>query len=151
MDASIHPAPCRFPDRACACLPEKAALMASTQVGDFITFAEEVRRYEVMARSERYLVCTKPFAARRTVVYTIIDLLERVRGTENLVFGAGAETKEQCEEMLARLEGRCPDTGFTTEVSHRNRVPLRVTKVFAPRAEAAWARVAPTSPFPDGA
>lgn len=126
-------------------------LLLDAAVGDFVTFADEVRRYEIMARSGRYLVCNKPFAACHTVLYTVIDLLEQVRGTENLAFGHGAETKEQCEAMLARLEGRCPDASFTTEVSHRNRVPLRVTKIFAPRAKAAWARAAPTSPFPDGA
>lgn len=32
----------------------------------------------------------------------------------------GAETKEQCEEMLERL------TQGETEVSHRNRVPLDI-------------------------
>ena len=126
-----HQKPCKFPEKACRCQPREAVaeMLRSAKVGDFITFAEEKRRYTIMARGERYLVCNKPFAALHTVLYTVVDLEEQVRGTENLIFGCGAETKEQCEEMLARLEGRDSDLGFTTEVSHRNRVPLRVVRV----------------------
>lgn len=54
----------------------------------------------------------------------MVDLDEQVRGTENLIFGMGAETREQCEDMLARLTGTDPD--IETELSARNRVPLRV-------------------------
>ena len=100
-----------------------------------LTFVEEKHPYKVRAAGERYLVCTKPFNLRRTVLYTVVDLVERVRGTENLVFGSGAETDEQCAEMLRRLEGKCADTGFTTEVSHRNRVPLNIMRVEAPNVK----------------
>ena len=99
--------------------------LSDVKVGDFLTFEEERLKYEVQARSARYLVCTKPFNPKRTVLYTVVDLADGVRGTENLVFGAGAETREQCEEMIARLEGR-GQTEFATEVSYRNRIPLRV-------------------------
>lgn len=85
-----------------------------------IKFAEEKRPYTIQAMGKRYLVCTKPFNPKRTVLYTVVDLDEQIRGTENLVFGLGAETKEQCEEMLRRLESG------ETEVSHRNRIPLRI-------------------------
>jgi hypothetical protein len=41
---------------------------------------------------------------------------------ENLVFGMGAETREECEEMLERLtQGR-------SDISHRNRVELNIEK-----------------------
>lgn len=93
------------------------------QVGDKIRFVEERRSYTVRARSDRYLVCTKPFPLHKTVLYTIVDFQEQVRGTENLVFGLGAETEEQCAEMIERLEGRSDDV--QTEVSHRNRVLLK--------------------------
>lgn len=94
-----------------------------------IWFEGEKQGYTVRARSERYLVCTKPFNARRTVIYTIVDLEENVRGTENLIFGAGQETDEQCAETINRLEGRDTDLGWATEVSRRNRVLLKITKV----------------------
>jgi hypothetical protein len=97
-------------------------------VGDRIWFDEEVRPYTIQARSLRFLVCTKPFAARHTVIYTVVDLLTLVRGTENLVFGFGAETREKCEEMLARLEGTAFGDGYRTEVSHRNRIALKICR-----------------------
>ena len=87
-------------------------------VGTKIKFKGEKQKYTVQASNGVYAVCTKPFNAKKTVLYTIISHLENVRGTENLIFGMGAETKEQCEEMLERL------TQGETEVSHRNRVPL---------------------------
>jgi hypothetical protein len=105
--------------------------MSETErVGDLtvdgrVWFAEEKLPYTVQARSRRFLVCSKPFAARRTVLYCIIDLEECVRGPENLIFGMGAETREQCEEMLDRLE-REEDP---TEVSERRCIPLKVRRV----------------------
>lgn len=106
--------------------------IAEAVPGSRIWFEGERMPYTVQARSERYLVCTKPFAPRKTVIYTVVDLKEKVRGTENLVFCAGFETKELCEEAIERLTGKCKDTGFQTEVSHRNRVPLTVVKFKQP-------------------
>lgn len=103
--------------------------LAQAKVDDRVRFAGERRAYTIQARGERYLVCTKPFALRNAVIYTVVDLRHRVRGTEDLAFGLGAGTREECEDMLARLEGRDPHIGFTTEVSHRNRVNLEVTAV----------------------
>lgn len=88
------------------------------KVGAKIRFAEEKQAYTVQATDGRFAVCTKPFNARRTVLYTIIDLKEKVRGTENLVFSFGFETRQKCEEALARLHAG------ETAVSHRNRIPL---------------------------
>ena len=100
-----------------------AKKLANAQVDSKVWLFGEKRPYTVMARSERYMVCTKPFAARHTVLYTVIDLKEEVRGTENLIFCAGAETQALCWEMIGRL-------GTKTRVSSRNRVPLRVNKVY---------------------
>lgn len=120
--------------------------------GTRIYFEEEKQPYRVRARSGRYLVCTKPFNPKKTVLYTIIDLDEVVRGPENLVFGLGAETDEQCWEMVNRLHGierpmdekdlkklRKALPGFQpgppiqTEISHRHRIPLRVARVVPPK------------------
>lgn len=90
--------------------------------GDKIWFPGERRPYKVRACDDRYAICTKPFNPKRTVLYTIIDLYEQVRGTENLIFCMGFETDEQCEEALCRLI-----TG-ESEVSHRNRVELHILK-----------------------
>jgi hypothetical protein len=108
--------------------------LTTAPVGTKIKFDAEKQAYTLQARSDRYLVCTKPFNARRTVIYTVVDLVEKVRGTENLVFCAGFETRPQCEEAIERLEGRSGP--FRTEVSHRNRRVLRVDRVTTPKENA---------------
>lgn len=90
------------------------------KVDDKIKFRCEKQRYTVQACNDRFAVCTKPFNCRKTVLYSVIDFERQIRGTENLVFGMGAETREQCEEMLARL------TAGESEVSHRNRINLDI-------------------------
>ncbi len=96
------------------------------QVGDTIKFKNEKQKYTIQACNNRFLICTKPMNAQKTVLYTIVDLEKDIRGTENLIFGMGAETREQCEEMLQRLMGECKDTDFVTEVSYRNRIELNL-------------------------
>ena len=86
--------------------------------GAKIKFAEEKRPYIIRDIGKRYAVCTKPFNLKNTVLYTIIDIEKKIRGTENLIFGFGAETDDQCREMLLRLESG------ETEISHRNWIPL---------------------------
>ena len=99
------------------------------KVDDKIQFNEEKRVYTVQARGDRYLICNKPYNFKRGVLYTVVDLDENIRGTENLIFCAGAETREQCEEMLERLEGRNDNLGFKTEISHKNQIPLKINNV----------------------
>ena len=86
-------------------------------------FAGELRRYEVIAANERFAICTKPFAARHTVIYTIVDFKTGIRGRENLIFCMGFETQQRYDEALKRLV-----TG-ATEVSGRHRVPLIIEDV----------------------
>ena len=92
-------------------------------VGDKIKFRSEKQRYTVQACDDRFVICTKPFNPKKTVLYTVIDLSRNIRGTENLIFGMGAETKELCEEMLIRLQSG------ETEVSHRNRIDLDIESI----------------------
>lgn len=100
-------------------------------VSDKIRFEEEKQRYTVQACNARFAICTKPFNLKKTVMYTIVDLDENIRGTENLVFGLGAETKKQCKEMLERLTNEKSKTcNFKTEVSHRNRIPLDIAAIY---------------------
>ena len=90
------------------------------KVGDKVKFKEEKKRYTIRAVGKRYVVMNKPFNARKTVIYTVCDFKEKIRGTESLIFCAGAETNDQCTEMLQRLESG------ETEVSYRNRIPIRI-------------------------
>lgn len=97
-------------------------MLEKIKVDDFIHFVEEKQKYRVRARGSRFIICNKPFNLKRTTLYTIIDLHEQIRGAENLVFGLGAETQKECEEMLLRLEKG------DSEISYRNRVPLKILK-----------------------
>lgn len=83
-----------------------------------VKFVSEHNTYGVVCTSHRFTICTKPFNLQDTVIYTIIDWEEERRGPENLVFGWGAETTEQCLEMLVRL------MDGDTEVSHRRDLKL---------------------------
>ena len=102
-------------------------LISYPRKGEKIWFNSEKKPYTVRAGNERYSICTKPFNFQKTVLYTIVDWVEKVRGAENLIFCMGFETDEECEEALRRLiDGE-------SEVSSRNRVDLIVTK-----REAKW-------------
>lgn len=95
----------------------------NAQVGDKILFKSEKKSYTVMACDERFIVCTKPFNVKKTVLYTIIDINRNVRGTENLIFCMGFETNDDCQEALKRLQlGE-------SEVSYRNYVKLDIVKI----------------------
>jgi hypothetical protein len=91
--------------------------------GDKVWFPGEKQGYTVRARNDRYAICTKPFNPRKTVLYTIIDFKQQIRGTENLIFCMGFETDKQCEEALERLINR------ESEITRRNRVPLVIEKI----------------------
>lgn len=95
----------------------------SAVVGSRVWFEGEARPYRVRARNERYLICTKPFNPKRTVLYCIIDLEEEIRGPDNMVFGMGYETDADNIERLEEL------ASGEIEVSYRRRVPLDVSMV----------------------
>lgn len=93
-------------------------------LGAKVYVPNERRGFVVRARNARYAICTKPHFS--TVRYFILDARQGIRGPENLVFGMGAETDEDCNAMLERLR-----TG-ETEVTHRNRLPWDIERVVVP-------------------
>lgn len=92
-------------------------------VGDKVYFDNQRQGFTVRARDERFLICVKPFNARHTVLYSIVDLDRGVRGRDNLVFSTGYETQERIDENMDRLRAG------QMEVSHRHHVQLRIAKV----------------------
>lgn len=108
------------------------------KVGQKIKFAAEKKRFTIRACDERYAVCTYPlnmirrvrgaYEHEKTVMYTIVDLVEKRRGPENLVFGFGAESDDDCQEMLKRLNGKTRDRE-RSEVSHRRDRPLDIISI----------------------
>lgn len=93
------------------------------EVGDRVRFAgEKQARFKVRAKTARYVVLTLP--AFGSSVYTVIDLLQGVRGPDDS-WGTGYEDDAQILKALNWLEdGRA-------QVSYRNRVTLNIADVKA--------------------
>lgn len=99
-----------------------ALIPIKVKKGMKIYFQGENKPYTVRCFSERFVICTKPFNLKRTVIYTIIDWIREIRGTENTVFCMGFETDQDCNEALERL------VSGESEVSYRNYVDLTIYK-----------------------
>lgn len=91
-------------------------------VGTKIWFSSERHGYTVRASNTAFAILTKPFNAQKTVLYTIIDWELGIRGPSNLIWGTGAETDEQCLELLDML------TNGETEISSRRCVKLNIQR-----------------------
>ena len=96
-------------------------------IGAKIKFFSEKQRYTVRASNAAYTILTKPFNARKTVIYTIISFHEKVRGPEDLIFGMGAETDEEIDNMLDRM------TSGNSVISHRHRCKLDIEAMTPPK------------------
>jgi hypothetical protein len=92
----------------------------SLNVGDKIKFRSEKQRFTVKAKSDRFLVCTKPFNLKKTCLYTIIDLDKMIRGADNYGGRYDYMIQDEINQCLADLE-----LG-DTEVSYRNYVQLDI-------------------------
>lgn len=90
------------------------------ELGDKVYVPNEKKPYRVRARDERYIICTKPFNPQHTVLYFIVDLVERWRAPDNMIFCSGYETDKDCQERLAELQSG------EIELSCRRGVPLDI-------------------------
>lgn len=99
-------------------------------VGTKVWFRSHVRPFKVIASNRFYSVCTKPFNAKKTVIYTVVDWRNKFCGTENTLWGGGAETEEECQEMLHRI------TSGKSDISSRNWAKLDVVKLVFPKKPA---------------
>ena len=70
-------------------------------VGDKVWIPNEKRTYRVRARDDRYIICTK--SCFGTVLYFIVDLVDKWRAPDDRVFCSGYETDEDCQERLKEL------------------------------------------------
>ena len=55
--------------------------------GDKFKADGERLRYTVIAADDRFAIMTKPFAPKKTYIYTITDLRRGIRGSCNMIFG----------------------------------------------------------------
>lgn len=89
-------------------------------VGDKIYFPTDKRPFRVRCRNERFIILTKPLNLYHTVLYTVVDLKNKWRGPDNMIFCNGYETDEDCNERLIELQ-----EGII-EVSTRRGIPLDI-------------------------
>lgn len=52
-----------------------------------VKFVEEKYAYTIVAANARYWICVKPFNLRKTYLYTIVDVVKKRRGPDNMIFG----------------------------------------------------------------
>ena len=90
------------------------------EVEDKIYIPTDKRPYTVTARDNRYIICTKPFNLKHTVLYFIIDLKDKWRAPDDRVFCSGYDTDEQCQEQLKKLQSG------EIKLSWRRGVPLDI-------------------------
>ncbi len=115
--------------------------------GQKIYFEGEKRPYKIRACDDRFLICTKPYNFRKnTVLYTIVDLKENIRGTDGYSLGPYDYYEQaDCEAFLKELQegerirernkiafnqpdGIIEDIG-AGHISYRNRIELKISKV----------------------
>lgn len=89
------------------------------EVGDKVYVPNQKRPFRVRARDDRYIICTKPFNPEHTVLYFIIDLKDKWRASDNMIFCLGYETDEDCRARLKDLQDG------TIELSRRG-IPLDI-------------------------
>lgn len=90
------------------------------EVGDNVYIPNQKRPYRVRARDDRYIICTKPYNPEHTVLYFIIDLIDKRRAPDNMIFCSGYETDEDCQERLQELQSG------EIELSWRRGIPLDI-------------------------
>lgn len=90
------------------------------EIGDKVYIPTDKRPYKVRARDNRYIICTKPFNPKHTVLYFIIDLVDKWRAPDNMVFCFGYETDEDCKARLQELQSG------EIELSRRRGIPLDI-------------------------
>lgn len=80
--------------------------LINSKVWDKILLLWQKRPYTIKARSDRYIIATKPYNPQRTIVYTIIDLKEKWMWPNDRVFNPYDYAKqEDIEECLFDLMG----------------------------------------------
>ena len=89
-------------------------------IGDKVYVPDQKRPFRVRARDDRYIICTKPFNPKHTVIYFIVDLVKRWRAPDNMIFGMGYETDEDCRDRLRQLQNG------EIELSMRRGIPLDI-------------------------
>ena len=100
----------------------KVRVTTEVEVGDKIKFQREKQRYTVRACDKRFIIAVKPFNARKTFQYTIVDLKEKVRGADNWYCKYDYENDDLTEAMRLLNEGKIYST-------HRSKLKLDIERI----------------------
>lgn len=110
--------------------------LRKVSVGDKLKFKSEKQRYTVRACDNKFVIATKPFNARKTYLYTIIDIDARERGSDNYYCKFDYEKKSDLILAMAELHNgkMCLiDTGFADcgrlNLSHRTKIKLDLERI----------------------
>ena len=115
------------------------------KVGDKVKLTGDDRWWDVKAVSEHFVACTRqaPFQPKGTLVYTVLDWRNGVRGPCDLIgqgWGDGTYTEQECSEMLEGFEydyrqdpdyieaQRAYDAGEADTVSWPSKLHLQVSQ-----------------------
>ena len=82
------------------------SLAVKVSPGDKIKMHGEVQRYTINACDGRFIIASKPFNAKKTYIYTIIDLDANWQGPDNYLFGfkdLSYDNKKDCKKALKYL------------------------------------------------
>ncbi len=104
------------------------------KVGDKIKFKSEKQRYTITACDERFVIATKPFNARKTYIYTIIDLKENERSSDNYYCKFDYTDPKEAQEALRLLNEtvKAMDRNLFGEyfwLSSRRNIPLDIERI----------------------
>lgn len=111
---------------------KKYISIQEAKVGDKIKFSSDRISFTIKARSESFIICTRPKPFSKSFWYTIIDTKRNVRGPNNLVLNHYDYTKqEDIDQCLLDLEH-----SEIVEVSYRNELNLDIQFVYSQNAPA---------------
>jgi hypothetical protein len=91
-----------------------------------IKFFSERQRYTVTAANSRFVIAIKPFNARKTYLYTIVDLGLQIRSSDDHVFGPVHDYSkpEEAKKALRELKSG------KLKLSYRREMKLDIEKVY---------------------
>lgn len=95
-------------------------------LGEKIRFAEDRKPYTVKAISERFAILTRPVKHKgeKTVLYTIVDIEEMIRGPNDWVLNPyDYKTDEGIAECMTHLN-KAEGEEMKAHLSRRHSIPL---------------------------
>lgn len=99
------------------------------KVGDKVKFKSEKQRYTIMACDERFIIAQKPFNARKTYIYTLVDLKGQLRSSDNYYCRYDYNKREGCLEALKELNKQAKEEFPDFWLSYRRHLDLDIEKI----------------------